>query len=113
MSIIREVVPYKEYYWDFYFSQPKKVQEKIDYVLQIIMSVQHVSDKFLKHLDDGIYEVRIKTGSNIYRIFCFFDEGKLVVLLHAIQKKTQKTPKKEINKAKRLRTQYHEDKATP
>jgi len=59
---------------------------------------------------DGLYEVRIEYQSNIYRIFCCFDKGQLVVLFNAFQKKTQKTPKKEIDKASRLMHQYFDQK---
>ncbi len=108
----REVVPFRDYYWQFYEAQTEKVREKIDYVLQIIRSVDRVPEKFLKHLGDGLYEVRIKQGSNIYRIFSFFDDGSLVILLHGFQKKSQKTPKKELERAKTLRAAYYEEKGT-
>lgn len=78
--------------------------------MQIVISVQRVSTKFFKHLEDGIYEIRIEVGNNIYRIFTFFDDNKLVVLLHGFQKKTQKIPKKEIEQAKKLRRDYYADK---
>ena len=58
----------------------------------------------------GLYEARIKLGSNIWRVFCFFDKGKLVILLNGFTKKTQKTPKKEIDKAVKLMKEYYEDK---
>lgn len=74
------------------------------------MTVQNISTKFFKHLEDGIYEIRIEVGSNIYRIFTFFDDNKLVILLHGFQKKTQKTPRTEIEQAKKLRRNYYEDK---
>jgi len=82
----------------------------MDYVLQIVISVQRIPTKFFKHLEDGIYEIRIEVGSNIYRIFAFFDDNKLVVLLHGFQKKTQKTPRKELERAKKLRKDYYDDK---
>ena len=107
---MRILEPYKDYFWDFYNPLQKKVKDKVDYVLQIIISVERVSAKFFKHLDDGIYEIRVEYRSDIYRIFSFFDEGKLVVLLHGIQKKTQKIPKKEIDRAKKLRREYYENK---
>ncbi len=59
---------------------------------------------------DGLYEIRVSSGNNIFRIFCFFDEGQLVILLNGFQKKTQKTPKPEIERAKKLKKQYYEDK---
>ncbi len=57
---------------------------------------------------DGLYEIRIEVESNIYRIFCCFDEGNIVVLFNAFQKKTQKTPKNQIEKAQRLKQEYFE-----
>jgi len=108
----REIIFFKNHFIEFYLDQNLKVQEKIDYVLTLIRTVDRVPEKFLKHLTgtDGLYEVRIESGSNIFRIFCFFDEGQLVVLLNGIQKKTQKTPSKEIDKAERLKKEYLEEK---
>jgi len=91
---MRILEPYKDYFWDFYNPLKQKVKDKVDYVLQIVISVQRISTKFFKHLEDGIYEIRVEVGSDIYRIFSFFDDDKLVILLHGFQKKTQKTPKK-------------------
>ncbi len=70
--------------------------------------MEKVSEKFLKHIEgtDGLFEIRIEVGSNIYRIFCCFDKGNLVVLFNAFQKKTQKTPKKEIEFAEQLKAEY-------
>jgi phage-related protein len=59
---------------------------------------------------DGLYEMRVQVGNNIYRIFCFFDAGRIVVVLHGFQKKSQKTPKKEIALAERLKKEYYEQK---
>jgi len=91
---MRTLETFKQYYWDFYHAQSKAVQTKIDYVLHIVMTVERVPTKFFKHIEDGIYEIRIKSGSDIFRIFSFFDEGKLVILLHGFTKKTQKLPPK-------------------
>lgn len=107
---MRILEPYKDYFWTFYNPLNQKVKDKVDYVLQIIISVQKVSTKFFKHLEDGIYEIRIEVGSDIYRIFSFFDDNKLVILLHGFQKKTQKTPRKEIEQAKKLRSDYYANK---
>lgn len=84
------------------------VKEKIGYVLPLIKTVDKVPEKFLKHIEetDGLYEIRVEVGSNIYRIFCCFDKGNLVVLFNAIQKKTQKTPKQEIELAEKLKKEY-------
>ena len=107
---MRVLIPYKNFFWDFYNPLEKKLKEKVDYVLQIIISVERISTKFFKHIDDGIYEIRIEYKGDIYRIFSFFDEGRLIILLHGIQKKTQKTPRKEIDRAKKLRREYYEKK---
>lgn len=101
---------YKNYFWDFYNPLEKKVKEKVDYVLQVVISVQHIPRKFFKHLEDGLYEIRIDYKGDIFRIVSFFDEGKLIILLHGFQKKTQKTPRNEILKAKKLRKDYYEGK---
>ena len=79
---MRILEPFKDYYWEFYNEQTPKVQQKIDYVLHILMTVEFIPKKFFKHIEDGIYEIRIKSGSDIFRIFSFFDKGKLVILLH-------------------------------
>ena len=72
-----------------------------------------VPEKFFKHLEgtEGLFEIRIKVSSDIFRIFCFFDEGNLVILINGFQKKTDKTPKNEIEKAERLKQRYYEDKS--
>jgi phage-related protein len=88
----------------------KDVKAKIQYVFELIKQVDRVPKKFLAPMTgyDGLYEIRVEYQSNIYRIFCCFDEGKLVVLFNGFQKKTQKTPKKEIEKAMKLKKEYFE-----
>ena len=112
MNKIRQVVAYKNYFEDFLKKKTKKVQDKIYKILEAIETLEYVPDRYLKHLKgtDGLYEARIQLGSNIWRVFCFFDRGKLVILLNGFQKKTQKTPKREIDKAIKLKKQYYEEK---
>jgi phage-related protein len=107
---MRRLEPFQDYYWDFYNKQSKSVKTKIDYVMHIIMTVEIIPKKFFKHVEDGIYEIRIKSGNNIFRVFSFFDEGKLIILLHGFTKKTQKLPQKEIDRAVKLRRVYYESK---
>ena len=68
--------------------------------------------KYFKHLEntDGLFEIRIEFEGNIYRIFCFFDAGNVVILINAYQKKTQKTPKSALELAAKLKEQYFVDK---
>ena len=78
----------------------------------MIEELEIVPEKYLKHIEssDGLYEIRVQSGSDIFRIFCFFDEGKLVVLANGFHKKTQKTPRQEINKALKIKQDYEEEK---
>jgi phage-related protein len=110
--MIRKIIFFENHFIEFYQKQNKKVKGKIQYVFELLKQVERVPEKFLKHLSgvDGLYEIRIDYQSNIYRIFCCFDKDKLVVLFNGFQKKTQKTPKKEIEKAIRLMEQYFDQK---
>lgn len=109
---IRQIFLYKDYFSDFYEKQKQKVKEKIVWTFRVIETIPQVPTEYLKHIEgtDSLYEIRIQLGSDIFRIFCFFDEGKLVVLANGFQKKTQKTPKKEIEKALKIKEEYENDK---
>ena len=108
----RKIIFFEKHFIEFYQNQNDKVKGKIQYVFELLKQVERVPEKFLKHLTgtNGLYEIRIEYQSNIYRIFCCFDEGRLVILFNAFQKKTQKTPKKEIQKAEKLMKMYLEQK---
>jgi len=108
MDVQRQIIFHKQYFTVFYLEQPGKVQQKIEYVFKIIRTVQNIPRKFLDHITgtDGLYEIRIEFESNIYRIFCCFDKGNLVVLFNAFEKKTQKTPQEEIDLALKLKNEY-------
>jgi phage-related protein len=110
---LRDTFVYKNYFWDFYNSQSLKVQDKVDFVIGLVRTLRIVPEKFLKHLEgtDGLYEMRIKVGSNIFRVFCFFDEGNLVILLGGFQKKSEKTPPKEISKGEKQKMEYYYEKS--
>lgn len=105
---IRQIFLYKDYFSNFYEKQKQKVKEKILWTFRIIETIQQVPTEYFKYLEgtDGLYEIRVQFGSDIYRIFCFFDEGKLVVLANGFQKKTKKTPKQEIEKALKIKKEY-------
>ncbi|CAN5302281.1 type II toxin-antitoxin system RelE/ParE family toxin [soil metagenome] len=108
MKAERQIIFHGHYFQEFYLSVNDSVKEKIGYVFRLIKTVEKVSEKFLKHIEgtDGLFEIRIAVGSNIYRIFCCFDKDNLVVLFNAFQKKTQKTPRKEIELAEQLKAEY-------
>ena len=88
----------------------EKEQEKIQYGLLLLKSQDRLPKKFVKLVRDGIYELRTEYGGNIYRVFFIFDEGEIVVLFNGFQKKTQKTPQNEIEKAIKIKEAYYADK---
>jgi len=104
----RQIIFHGDYFQDFYLKVNDSVKDKIGYVFRVIKTVEMVSEKFLKHIEgtDGLYEIRVEAANNIYRIFCCFDKGNLVILFNAFQKKTQKTPKQEIELAQKLKKEY-------
>jgi phage-related protein len=104
----RKLIFFRTYFRDFVDSLPKKVQEKISYVLFTISVAPRIPVKFFEHITgtDGLYAIRVEFESNIYRIFCCFDRGNLVVLFNGFQKKSQKTPKSEIDKALKIKEEY-------
>ena len=109
---VREVITYKNYFEDFFKEQTRKVQDKIIKVLDILEQVERVPSTYLKYIEgtNGLFEVRVQFGNNIFRIFCCFDGNKMVVLFSGFQKKTQKTPSGEIARAERIMTEYYNDK---
>ena len=88
----------------------EKEQEKIQYGLLLLKSQDRLPKKFVKLVRDGIYELRTEYGGHIYRVFFIFDEGEIVVLFNGFQKKTQKTPQNEIEKAIKIKEAYYADK---
>lgn len=112
MNKIREVIAYKDFFEDFLKMQPIKVQNKIFKIIEAIETLERIPKSYLKLITGtkGLYEARISLASNIWRVFCFFDKGKLVILLNGFTKKTQKTPKNEIEKALQLMNDYYKEK---
>jgi len=107
----REVIFYGEYFWEFYCKQSRKVKDKITWTIGLLKYLEVVPEKYLKHIEEtDLYEIRVSFGNNIFRIFCFFDKDRLVIVLNGFQKKTQKTPRNEIDRAIRLKKEYYEDK---
>ncbi len=108
----RTIIFYKDYFEEFFIKQRQKVKEKIVWTFNLIEELEKVPETYLKHLEntEGLYEIRVQQGSDIFRIFCFFDHGQLVVLANGFQKKTQKTPKREIEKAEKIKKDYESEK---
>ncbi len=111
MKNVREIIFYKDYFEDFFKSLNEKLQGKIDEVLFAITILERVPTKFLKNIEGikGLFEIRVEFESNIYRIFCCFDKGNLIVLFNGFQKKSPKTPPSELKKAKSIMEAYFND----
>lgn len=107
----RKVIYYKDYLREFLETQPSTVIKKILWTLELIEDIERVPESYLKHLTgtDGLYEIRVHSGTNTFRIICFFSEEKLVILMNSFQKKTQKTPKTEIQKALKIKEEYEQE----
>ena len=112
-KFIRDIFYYKNCYLDFFETLKPEVKKKFNWTLQLIATIDRVPEKYFKHItgSTGIFEVRVELGSDIYRVFSFFDKGQLVVLVNGFQKKTQKTPKSEIETAEKLKKQYFDELA--
>jgi len=112
MNKKRELFFFKDYFENFYESQNEKVKKKIIWTLKVIEELDRIPEIYLKHLKNttGLYEIRVQVGNNIFRIFCFFDLDNIVVIGHGFQKKTQKTPKQQIERAEQIKKEYYESK---
>ena len=108
----REIIFYKNYFKEFYVTQNEKVRRKIAQTLVWLQTLDRLPVTILKSIEGkkGLYEVRIEFGGDIFRVFCCFDKGSLVILLNGFQKKTQKTPQSEIDKAEKLMNEYYNEK---
>ena len=108
----RTIKIYKDYFNEFYVAQTDAVRRKINYCLNVVRSVDRVPKTIVRSMEnaDGLYEIRVEVGSNIFRIFCCFDEGSLVILFNGFQKKTQKTPPLQLERAKKIMNEYFKEK---
>lgn len=106
----RLIRAYKNYFMDFINALDEDSSKKIFYVLDMLKTQERLSEKFVKYIEDGIFELRAEYDGNIFRVFFIFDDGNIVLLFNGFQKKSQKTPKKEIERAKRLKKEYYDEK---
>lgn len=106
----RRIWTYGGYFEAFMSTLTEKQQEKIQYGLLLLKTQDRLPSKFIKHIRDGLYELRTEYGGNIFRVFFIFDEGQVVVLFNGFQKKSQKTPSNEIEKALKIKEAYYADK---
>ena len=112
MPVPRRIIFYNDYFVTFYAAQTEDVRRKINQVLKLVETQEKIPKKFFRSIEtvEGLFEIRIEMESNIYRIFCCFDKGNLVVLFNGFQKKSQKTPPDQILRAERLKNEYFKEK---
>ncbi|GHT25885.1 hypothetical protein AGMMS4957_21190 [Bacteroidia bacterium] len=106
----RTVIAFGNHYNDFIKTLDSKELLKLKYILSLLENNDRMPVKFIKYIRDGIYELRLEYNGNIYRIFFIFDNDCIVVLFNGFQKKTQKTPENEINKAIKIKEDYYANK---
>ncbi len=108
----RKIIFYKNYFQEFFERQSSKVKAKIVWTFDLVEELHRVPETYLKHIEqtEGLYEIRVQHGSDIFRIFCFFDEGQLIIIANGFHKKTQKTPKSEIEYALKIKREYENEK---
>ena len=111
-KFIRDIYYYKSFYLDFFETLKPDVKRKFNWTLKLIATLDRVPAKYFNHMENttGLFEIRVEVGSDIYRVFSFFDKGRLIILLNGFQKKSQKTPKGEIELAEKLKKQYFDEK---
>ena len=111
-KFVRNVFYFKNYFLNFYRQQTKDVQKKFNWTLELISVIDKVPKKYFDHItgSDGIWEIRVEVGSNIFRAFSFLDESKLIVVANAFQKKSQKTPRNELELAQKIKKEYFDEK---
>ena len=102
----RKIVTFGGYFEAFIGKLPERVVQKIDYGLVLLQTMDRLPAKHMKYIEDGIFELRTEFEGNLYRTFFVFDGDQVVVLFNGFQKKGQKTPRKEIEKAKRIKMEY-------
>ncbi|MCM1489278.1 MAG: type II toxin-antitoxin system RelE/ParE family toxin [Muribaculum sp.] len=106
----RSIIYFKDYFKDFFLSLNDDVRDKVTYVLRYIQQSDRWNQRFVKYIKDGLFEMRIEYQSNIYRVFFILDGNNIVVLFNGFQKKTQKTPQSEIQKALKIKSEYYASK---
>lgn len=112
METKRELFFFKNYFKEFFDGQKPKVKKKIIWTLKVVENLDRIPEIYFKHVEgtDGIYEIRVQSGSDIFRIFSFFDKNNLIIVGHGFQKKTQKTPQTQLDQAEKIKNEYYESK---
>lgn len=106
--MVRKIYTFGGLFEEYLKSLTTDQRKKVNYGLLLLKTLDRIPAKFVQHLEEGIYELRTEYEGNIFRTLFIFDDNKIVVLLNSFKKKTQKTPRYEIEKAKQLKKAYYE-----
>jgi phage-related protein len=108
----REIIFFKGYFWDFYGKLDSEAQKKTEWTLGLIRDLRTIPFKYFKSIkgSPGLFELRVHCRNDAYRVFCVFDDNNRLVLLNGFHKKTNRTPRREIEKALRLKKDYFHEK---
>ena len=106
----RRIITYGGYFERFIETLLPKELIKLNYIISLLETSDRIPSQFIKHIRDGLFELRLAYEGNIYRLFFIFDEGNIVVLFNGFKKKTQKTPQTEIENALKIKEAYYADK---
>lgn len=107
---MRKIIAYKGYYSDFMSRLSDQERKKIRHALLLLETEDKVPNHYIKFIRNGIYEFRVNYGNNEFRLLFTYDGDTIVILFNCFRKKTQKTPNSEIEKAPKLKKEYHEQK---
>lgn len=107
----RQIIFYKQYFHEFFIALQPKVQKKMIWTFDLIEELNRVPEVYLKHIQntDGLYEIRVQNGNDIFRIFCFFKQDQCIIIGNGFQKKTEKTPKNQIQLAQKIKDEYEKE----
>lgn len=113
MEPLRQIEFFKDHFINFYLELPAAVQKKYEHVFVVIRQAERIPIKFFKKVADtkNLFEIRVESSSNIYRTFCCLEAERVIVLFNSFQKKSMKTPKKEIEIALRLQSEYYAEES--
>ena len=103
---MRRIIAYKHYYREFMEKLSELERKKILRALLLFETEDRIPSHYIKYVRDGLYEFRVTYSNKEFRLFFIYDGDTIVVLFNCYTKKTEKAPKREIDKAIKLKEEY-------
>jgi phage-related protein len=107
---MRKIIAYKNYYQEFMAKLSQQERDKIRRALLLFETEDRIPRHYISYVRDGVYEFRVTYGNKEFRLFFIYDGDTIVVLFNCYTKKTQKAPKREIDKAIKLKEEYRNER---